>query len=156
MEKLVVSSPGIAQRIHRVLAGFAEKRLFSNESRYMPPVIWRGGMRLQPNLRFARAASRPARDEGRPKEMSGRQWKRLKKSEHHVARVGHDMAVAKADWKETKAPEAARLAIVLSREVSKHQRRIHAAHASCDKPSTGAKFRAGGGQRRLRIVEYER
>lgn len=139
MEKLVVSSPSIAQRLRRVLANIAADRRLANETRYVPPVIWRGGMRLQPTLRWARPSKRVAQDDGRPKGMSGRQWKRLQKAEHTLARNTH--------------LDNPTLGLV---ERTVAMKRIHAAHASCDKPNPGAKFRASGGQRRLRVVEYER
>src|SRR5258708_1596376 len=135
MRTIAVGSSNVMQRIRRMLAGMAEKQRTINETRYQPPQIWRRGMRLQANLRYARPARHLGQDDGRPKGMTGRQWKRLQKAEHALT-----MRSSAEKFKNT-----TRRTISLDEA----RRRIHAAHASCDRPSPGHPFR---GSRRLRTL----
>jgi hypothetical protein len=139
MQKIAVGSLNVSQRIRRMLAAIAEKNRLMNETRYVPPFIWRKGMRLQPSLRFARHSEHTPRDDGRPKGMSGRQWKRLQKAERMLA--------ARSSFERVNAKN---IGPILS--LDECGRRINRAHASCDPPSPGTPFRRTGAQRRLRMT----
>jgi hypothetical protein len=157
MTTLAVGSQNVMQRIRRMMAAMATSRRFVNETRYQPPQIWRHGMRLQPSLRYANPSTRAAQDEGRPKEMSGRQWKRLKKAEHLLGRhqqllssiPGGIIREAFLDGRPIKSAKDAWRANAEFHKGEEARRRIHMAHASCDRPKPGHPFR---GSRRLRTL----
>lgn len=142
-----------------MLAEMANKQRKFNETRYQPPVIWRNGMRMQPNLRSARPATRHSQDSGRPKEMSVRQWKRLKKAEHRVAnhsllveaRGGPTAPITESflDGRPVRSRKDARRAAREFFEGQRSRRIIQLAHNSCDRPHPGHPYIGG---RRLRTT----
>lgn len=124
----IIHAPGSVQRMFDAISKMHRARV---QGKYQAPAIRGREIRTQPNLREARpAAHKRAQDEGRPKEMSGRQWKRLKKAERCLAARGTEGV-----FQRQRAP----LGFHECRE------RIDRAHASCDRPDTGHPFIGRGG-----------
>lgn len=159
MTTIAVGSANVMQRIRHMLAAMAVRQRAINETRYQPPQIWRRGMRLQPNLHYARPAKHHGADDGRPKGMSGRQWKRLKKAEHRVAnhthlieaRGGPNAPITETflDGRPVRSRKDAHRAAREYFEGRRSRRIIQLAHNSCDQPSPGHPYIGG---RRLRTL----
>lgn len=108
------------------------------------------GMRqLRASLRRARPANvqrdehgrRIGIDSGRPKEMSGRQWKRLKRAQHRLAQLQRQTL---QEYGAIQAPTRA-----LIEQMVECRRQISRAHNSCDRPHPGHPYIGG---RRLRTT----